>query len=199
MSLPRPSPTPTLNRSVRSAGTRGLRGGTTRLEAGLLGPELRAGLRAGAELRGPPAGGGAAGSRGAGLRVEGGRGPGAVSGSAGNGRRGRRGRRAHLAVVQRERHQVRRGCAAAHGHPLDALHGGARARTPALRMPSARGAGRCRARGGPGVAPARVRAGGTADSGAPGARGLGAGQEASPAARCSRPSVRPAGRARLEV
>ena len=28
-----------------------MRGGTTRLEAGLLGPELRAGLRAGAELR----------------------------------------------------------------------------------------------------------------------------------------------------
>lgn len=79
----------------------------------------------------------------AGPRVEGGRGPGAVSGCRGNGRR------AHLAVVQRERHQVRRGCAAAHGRPLDALHGGARARPPALRMPSARGAGRRRARGGP--------------------------------------------------
>lgn len=31
----------------------------------------------------------------------------------------------HLAIVQRERPQVRRAGTEAHGHPLDALHGGA--------------------------------------------------------------------------
>lgn len=107
-----------------------------------------------------------------------GRGPGPASG---RGRRGSRGRRAHLAVVQCERQQVGRGCAAAHGRPLDALHGGARGsagpgRTRAgsaqdssgrachraLGMPGARGAGRRGAapsrEGGPSaqVAPAPV-------------------------------------------
>ena len=119
-----------------------------------------------------------------------GRGPAPASG------RGRRGRRVHLAVVQRERQQVGRGCAAAHGRPLDALHGGARSsagpgRTRAeyaqdssgracdraLRMPGARGAGRRGAapsrEGGPSAqvapAPVPVQVGGSRPRGAPGA------------------------------